>query len=231
MIRRICLVLFLGMISPCFSEEIEKTKQEWYVESLYYLGNGHINLLMHEPAMALDNFQKATELLDESDKSSSSVIKFLISFGEAIAYDSLGLKEESIRSLGMLLIAFNEYEPEEIQDSHRNDDCSIPNHCEEAIEFLRAVVNVSPSSNIREVLFSLIDSMADELLHAFKLSDQSSFGRNEWYFDYRQDFSIRLCDSSWDKYKNFCKWLYEFITAWFDVYQAGKKVYKCYKEF
>ncbi len=91
-LRLTVVLVFLGMGFPCFSEEFQRDLKEWQSESLMHLGNGTANLLSHEPWHALEDFQRASTFLDPSDNS-SFVIGFLISFGQAIAYDCLGFQE------------------------------------------------------------------------------------------------------------------------------------------
>jgi len=84
MLRLFFAVMLCGIWSPCFSEKIELDFKEWQIESLSHFFEGSINLLSHEPKLALEDFYIADTHLDTSDKSSFAM-SFLILFGQTIA--------------------------------------------------------------------------------------------------------------------------------------------------
>lgn len=173
MLRLIVLRLFFGIAClgiglPCFAEEFEPTLKEWQSESLTYLGNGNAHLLAHEPWQALENFQKASALLDPTDNS-SFVIGFLISFGQAIAYDCLGFHGKCKEAIGSLFLAISGYDDEESPETGLNTD-SNSHEYESSVQFLRNLAVIAPSLEVRELLLSLIDDMESESLPSFEFA-------------------------------------------------------------
>lgn len=227
----ISLCLMLGV--PCFSAEFQHDLKEWQSECLLHLGYGNAGLLLDEPLYALEEFQKATTLLDTSDNS-SSIISFLISFGQAIAFDCLGLKEHCRESIGSLFLAINEYdEEEELTDI---DEQSIPNFVENkaAIEFLRDLVSVAPSPEIRELLFSFIEDMAEELLPTFEFAEQPFFEKTNWKVDDGKDgVHIQQCKkkSWWKKFRKWCSeaaaWVHDVVK----IAKGAKEVKDVYEDW
>jgi hypothetical protein len=171
MIKWMLVALFFIVGLPIFSEETSNKfhhpLQEWQNEVLLHFGYGNTHLLLHEPWQALDQFQRANSLLDKSN-SSSCPIGFLITFGQVIAYDCLGFHDQCRQAIGSLFLNINEYDDGD--DLHSEEDESSQTACEEskiALQFLKNLAVLAPSSEVRELLFSLIEYMAEELLPAF----------------------------------------------------------------
>lgn len=219
MLRWLASTLFIGITLVCFSEESHLELKAWQLESLQYFGNGTAKILSHEPWRALEDFQRASSILDKTDPS-WSIISFLIFFGQAIAYDSLGFREHCNQSLGSLLLAMNEYDDENLEDS-LNENSLPSNESEEAIEFLQRLVYFAPSSEVRNLLCSLVEEIADNALPAFRLSGPSSYGM-DWDFDYGvSGIAIEPCKSWWSKWK---KWAKEVLLFLGIVHEGYKKI-------
>jgi hypothetical protein len=222
------LLLRIGFL--CFAEE--RDLKEWQLESLQYFANGSANLLAHKPWRALEDFQRSNALLDKTDKS-TSVISFLISFGQAIAFDSLGFREECKEAIGSLFLIINEYNLEDGQDSGDNseDDFSDSKENEEAVQFLHNLAAISPSSDVRELLLSLVNEIAEELLPAFKMAE--SLGTAEWDFDYAKDDRPFMQCKSWKKklkkwWHEVAEWVKDAVTILKGIEEA-KKTYDKWK--
>lgn len=231
MLRLILVAAFLGTWGFCFSEEALQVAKEWQSESLLYLEQGNANLLAHEPWRALEDFQRATSFLDKSDKSSCA-IGFLISFGQVVAYDSLGFREQCKQSLGSLLLVINEYDEGEDQDAEIGvqEDSSIDTS-EAAVEFLRKLATMTPSQDIRELLLSIVDEMAEELLPAFKFAEQPLLGNADWEFDYGQDVSIYQCKSFWKRIKKIFREVKDVLAYIATGCKAAKEIKDTYENW
>ncbi len=205
MLKLLLLGIFLTNGFSAFASDSLPISKSWEINSLFYLESGNTQLLMHKPVNALEDFQTATAFLDKSDKS-ASVIAFLISFGQTIAYDAIGDKEQCKQSLGSLLFsinAYDEFEDDEVGDKTGEIDILISTDYQEVINFLRELVNIAPSQEVREILLSFIEEMSEEVLPAFKLADRSFSNASDWRFDYGQDAYIDHCKSFWKKIKKF----------------------------
>ncbi len=189
-------------------------------------------MLSHEPLRALEDFQWANAHLDTSD-ASSNPIGFLITFSEVIAYDCLGFHDRCKRAIGSLFITINENDESDVtifEDqqpvNEKNDDTKL------AIQFLQKIVYLAPSTEVRELLLSLVEDMAEELLPAFKFADQTFLENELSSFDYGQDqFSIDNCKSFWKRFRKWCR----EVGGWLhDVYMICKginDVKKAYEEW
>ena len=208
-LRLFFLVACLAVGLPCFAEESESFLKEWQSESLTYIGNGNAHLLAHEPWQALENYQKANEFLDLTDNS-SFVLGFLISFGQAVAYDCLGFHGKCKQAIGSLFFAINGYDSEEPAGVDQNPD-SNSHEYESSVQFLRDLAAIAPSLEVRELLFSIIDDIESELHPSFEFAKSAHLGNGDWTFDYGTDnVSITQCKSF---YKKFIKFLNKICEA------------------
>ena len=158
-----------------FSEESSNDSycslQKWQEEALLHCGYGNAHLLLNEPRQALEQFQRASSLLDKSD-GSFCPIRFLVTFNQIVAYDCLGLHDQCKQAVGSLFLGVHEWDdgddsvPEENEGSQTEDKAS-----EFIIHFLRSLASFAPSPDVRGLLFSITDDVAEELLPAFQLAD------------------------------------------------------------
>lgn len=223
MLRQIALslilvVTFFGIGCPCFSEEIRPNLKEWQSESLIHLGLGNAHLLAHEPWQALEDFQRASSLLNPSDNS-SFVISFLISFGQAIAYDYLEFRDQCKQAIGSLFFAFDGYDDEESTETGEESNFNSQ-ESGSSLELLRNLASIAPSPEVRELLFSIVDEIEEELLPSFEFAKSPFLGNTDWFFEYETDnVSIAQCKSWWKKAK---KWGYEILEFLHLVEKATK---------
>ena len=231
MIRVVLATLLLGIWLPCFSEESRNDLKEWQSESLQHFIYGSAHLLSHEPWRALEDFQTAIECLDKSDRSPSA-ISFLISFGQVIAYDVLGFREQCKQTIGTLFLAVNECDDQDQDDGiNTNKDFSVANEYEEAVDFFRDLAAIAPSPDVRELLFSFIDEIADEVLPAFKFAEAHFLGKTDWDFDYgKDDVSIMQCKSWWKKFKKCCYEVLELLGIASEAYKKLNEIKKSHEE-
>ncbi len=232
MIRWIFAVLLLVIKCPGFTEDLQHDLQDWQNEALSHLAQGNMHLLSHEPSRALEDLQWANAHLDTSD-ASSNPIGFLITFSEVIAYDCLGFHDQCKRAIGSLFITINEND-EDVDTvfadpkpgNEKNDDTKL------AIQFLENLVFLAPSTEVRELLLSLVEDMAEELLPAFKFADQTFLENELLSFDYGQDqFSIDNCKSFWKKFRKWCKEVGEWLHDAYLICKGINDVKKAYEEW
>jgi hypothetical protein len=220
MLRWVTLTLvFIGISLSCFSEESHRELKAWQLESLQYFGNGSARILSHEPWQALEDLQRASLALDKTDPS-SSVISFLIFFGQAIACDSLGFREHCNQSLGALLMAMNEYDDEE-ENLKDNEDHLSANESEEAIDFFEKLACCAPSLQVRQLLLSIVEEIAEDALPAFRFADSAACAA-DWVFDGGNGkIFIEPCKSWWSRCK---KWAKEVLIFLGVVHEGYKKI-------
>lgn len=223
LLRLFFAVACLGIELSCFAQELHPALKEWQNESLTHLSNGTINLLSHEPWHALENFQKASTLLDMSDHS-SLIINFLIFFGQAVAYDCLGFHEQCKQAIGSLFFSINGYD----SDVSTTDGQYIDSNSHEyasSVQFLRNLAAIAPSYEVRELLFSIIDEIANELLPSFEFAKSPCLGNGDWVFDYgTEDVSITQCKSLWKKFKKWCHEIGELLRLIEKATDAAKGI-------
>lgn len=105
-----------------------------------------------------------------------------------------------------MFLAIDEYDEEESIDTNQETD-SNPQENESSVEFLRNLAAIAPTHEVRELLFSIIDGIAEELLPAFEFAKLPNLGDRDWVFDYgTDDVSITQC-KSW--FKKFMKWCHD----------------------
>lgn len=132
----------------------------------------------------------------------------MITFSQVIAYDCLGFHDQCKQAVGSLFITINE--KNETEDALSADQQSANEKNEDtefAIQFLQNLVVLAPSTDVRTLLLSLVEDIAEEMLPAFEFADQSLLG-NQLNFDYSQgQFSIDFCKhkSFWKKFRKWCK--------------------------
>jgi hypothetical protein len=229
--RLLLLIVCLGCALPSYTDEHTQVVQETQEESLFYLGHGNASLLAHEPWQALEFFQKATVSLNASD-CSSCVVQFLISFGQAVAFDTLGFDEQCRQSLGALLLAINDYETR--NSDEEVDDIVVPlldSEYAEAIDSLRALANMAASPDVRELLCAFVDEMSEELLPPFAIAKWPMSGTAEWTFDYDNEPSIQQCRSFWRKVKRFLREASEVLYYIAKGYKHIKEIKDTHKNW
>jgi hypothetical protein len=221
-LRLVLFVLLVGLGSPCFSTDGRHNLKEWQSESLNHLGYGYDSLLSHDLCGALEEFQKANSLLDRSDNS-SSVISFLISFGQSIAYDALGFSEHCTQAVGSMFFAMNSYD-EDMSEVELETDYSSPEY-DSSIGFLRALIAIAPSYEAQELLTSLIDEIVEQSLPEFKFAKPPILGSADYIFDYEtNDFTFNQSKSWWKKLKKWTREVLEYMHILKEVTEEAKHI-------
>lgn len=234
MIRWFFAALLLVVKCPGFTEEgLNHHLEDWQNKALSHLAQGNMHLLSREPWRALEDLRWANACLDTSD-TSSSPIGFLITFSQVIAYDSLGFHDQCKQAIGSLFITINENNEdddiviEEQQPANeKNDDTKA------AIHFLEKLVFLAPSTEVRALLLSLVDDIAEGMLPAFEFADQTLL-ENQLSFDYSQNqFSIDFCKhkSFWKKLRKWCKEVGEWLHDVYMICKGINDVKKAYEEW
>ena len=237
MIKWVLAILFLVIRFSAFSEEtpneFHHPLQEWQNEALLHFSYGNTHLLFHEPWQALEQFQRANSLLDKSD-SSSCPIGFLITFGQVIAYDCLGFHDRCKQAIGSLFLNINEYDDEDDLSSEE-DECSqiASEESKDALQFLQNLAILAPSCEVRELLFSLIEDMAEELLPAFQFADRLPFGGDLSFSSAQDDYSVDLCKrkSFWKKFRKWCAEVRDWLQDVAKIIKGAKDVKEAYNEW
>jgi hypothetical protein len=232
MIRWIFTALLLVIKCPGFTEDLQHDLRDWQNEALSRLAQGNMHLFSHEPMHALEDLQWANAHLDTSD-ASSNPIGFLITFSEVIAYDCLGFHDQCKQAIGSLFITINENNESDgagFEDqqpvNEKNDDTKF------AILFLEHLVFLAPSTEVRELLLSLVEDMAEVLLPAFKFADQTFLENELLSFDYGQEqFSIDNCKSFWKKFRKWCREVGEWLHDVYMICKGINDVRQAYEEW
>lgn len=93
------------------------------------------------------------------------------------------------------------------------------------MEFLRNIADIAPSREVRELLFSLIDEMAEELVPAFEFARSPILDSADWDFDYGGDnASITQCKSWWKKLKKCLREVGEFLHLLEKASKSAKNI-------
>ena len=233
MISALLFITGLPIFSEETSNEFHYPLQEWQNEALLYFSYGNVHLLSHEPWKALEQFQRANSLLDKSD-SSSCPIGFLITFGQVIAYDCLGFHDQCKQAIGSLFLNFNEYDDGDDLPSEK-DECSQTTYEESkvALQFLQNLAILAPSSEIRELLFSLIEDMAEELLPAFQFADPLPLGGDLLFSSAQDDYSIEFCKhkSFWKKFTKWCLEVKDWIDTVLKIIKGANDIKEAYNKW
>ena len=133
-----------------------------------------------------------------------------------IAYDCLGFREQCRQAIGSLFLTINEYDDEDDPSfENRETMSSQDEESKIAILFLQHMTNLAPSPEVRELLFSLIDDIAEESLPAFEFADCPLLGNRQFDFDYDSgQISIDFCKhkSFWKKIRMWGKEVIEWIN-------------------
>ncbi|GEM_PF-5514457 len=100
------------------------------------------------------------------------------------------------------------------------------------ISFLRNLAVLSPSIQVRELLFSLIEDMENQLLPPFEFA-QSCFFENEGFVfkENQNQFSFNQCKSFWKRLR---KWTTEFADWVYNLYKVCRginDIKKAYNEW
>jgi tetratricopeptide (TPR) repeat protein len=235
MTRWILAVILVVIKCSIFAEEFKHPHlQDWQEEALSHIADGNAYLLSGKTWQALEQFQKASSYIDKSD-ASASPIGFFVVFGQVIAYDRLGLHDLCKQAIGALFLTINEYDEEE--DSLDENDEQINEKDEDptmAIQFLQNLARLAPSDEVRELLFSIVDDIADELLPPFKFADQPLLEELQFGFDNgRENFIIDLCKhkSFWKNFKKWCREVRDWLEEIAKLFKAANDVREAYKKW
>lgn len=226
---RLFLALFVFVFTPIYAQESLPSKHYAQDESLalVYLGYGNANLLAGDYACAIENFQLAS-LCSKRSANHSYEIDFLVAFGEAIAFDNLGLKDECQSCIGSLFVILSEEEQslEEGSFEESNEDTLSSSDYEEINSQLHKLANLAPSAYVRELLCNIVDEMASEVLPTFKTAQSPSGKIKSWKFSmHKEFFSLRLCKSRfWKNMKKIAVKIYKWVIAAKEAYEFLERV-------
>jgi len=228
MLRLVLAVMFLGIWLPCFSEEISQDAKDMNLQNerlaLVYIGCGNENLLSHNYSSSLEDFQRASSLLDKQENSYLE-LDFLIFFGKAIAYDNLGSKDQCQSSMASLffILTAGENEGDDIESNATKG--RLPKEYEDADEFMKKLAALAPSPNVRDFLLSIVDEMSEELLPSFKIADPTPLGRSDWKYYDRDTASIEFCKSHfWKRMGKMTKKIYTAVMKAKEVWDFIKDI-------
>jgi hypothetical protein len=198
MFRLLFTALLLGSWVPCPSKEVPQIADvmDLHQESLalIYIGSGHANLFAHKHGPALRDFQKALSLVNHTDGRYPE-LEALSFFGQAIAYDNLGAKSQCQNALASLFFSLNESGNEEEGCESRASDSRLTREYEEADDIMRRLASLAASTEIRELLLSLVDEMSKELLSPLKIAAQTHLDPYDWQYDHGDTARASLCKS------------------------------------
>ena len=176
MFKHILVVIFLLTGVSCYSEQdFSSSKEKEFHRkhlAMVYTGIGNTNVLMGEYELAIEDFNRASHLLAKSEKPAPE-IDFWISFGKAVSYDHLWNREECERAIGTLILSIYELGEEDseeesfinlIQDRNKAE-------CLEMLECMHQMASLSLSLDVRSVLLSFIEAIAEEISESFQNPD------------------------------------------------------------
>lgn len=197
MIKKMFVALFfvagLPLVAEEMSSESDSVLQECQDQSLLYFSQGYVALLTQQPREALEQFQQASDLCDTSD-SSCLPLQFLVRFGQVVAYDCLGCRDECAQALNALSINF---------DASNEEDGSLLEEVEpypttdadsaDVLAFLHSIAICAPSFEVRQILFSLIQDIAKEMEPAFQFTKAQPLDGDVLLSRVQDEYSIKLC--------------------------------------
>ncbi len=226
MFKWILPALFFGAGISCFSEEKIENVYEASLHNeslaLVYVGRGNENLIYHRDAFALEDFTKASTLLEELNPRSIE-LDFLICFGKVIAYDNLGLRSECQNALASLFFIIEDEEDDGTESDFLQDNLS--QDYEEADMLLRQLANLAHSPKVRDLLLSLVDKMSEEVLPIFRIADSAAMEHSDWTYANHNYESMDLCKTRfWKKLEKIAKKTYNVIMKAKQVWDFVKEV-------
>lgn len=130
-----------------------KEEFDWEDRAEEYLTLGFESLLAHKPSEALLQFESALSFLDRPD-SLVYFIKCMISYGQAVAYDCLGLQEEC--SDACLAVVSHALTMADIDDDGEHDGEEMTQEeYEDFVKFRKAfkkAPHLAPTKEVRDFL-------------------------------------------------------------------------------
>jgi hypothetical protein len=85
---------------------------------------------------------------------------------------------------------------------------------------------------VKELLFSLIDDMAEELLPAFEFANPPLLEDAQFSFDIGQNnFSVDHCKSFWKKLRKWSKEVSDWIQDLLKIFKGANDIKETYKEW
>ena len=164
MLKLMMAAIFLGATLPCFPHEdirFFKELESTDVHPVYQrIAFGAVNLSSHEYVRALENFEIAISMLENSEESVPGAV-FLIRFCQAIAYDNLGLWTQCEQTIGSMFLSLYAVEDEEENQGSIDDEDFSSQEDKDGCEFLRQLAALAHSSNVRGLLLDFVDGMED----------------------------------------------------------------------
>lgn len=157
-------MLLLGTTASAFPKDFSQISNVGERDdeqlAMIYVGYGNLYLLASEYSQALENFQKATDILENAKTFPSfpeSEIYLLTMFGRLVAYDNLGLRSQCEQTVGKLFLLASSY----IEDDDAESERPLSPEEKQAMGLLRKIAGLAPSTDIREFLLSLIDAIEE----------------------------------------------------------------------
>ncbi len=148
----------------------------------------------------------------------------------------MGFRDQCKQAVGSLFLSINQYDDEDEDDLSAEDDewgLTINEESKVAIQLLQNLATLAPSPEIRELLFSLIDAVAEELLPAFQFADQSMLDDDLSFNNAQDDYSIDLCKrkSLWKRFRKWCSELRDWLQDAVKIFKAAKDIKETYEEW
>jgi hypothetical protein len=152
MVRLILMVLFLGAARVGHALDPEQ-------QSLSYVRSGHEKLMARDYQGAFEEYQTALGLVDRSEIS-SEVMDFFITFGKIIGYDMAGMKAETERAIGQLVLIATSVDDDGAEGAA--EDFALYVNGSDVEGYFRDLVNLAPSPGVRKFLMELVDAMVED---------------------------------------------------------------------
>lgn len=227
MFKWLVAAIFVVLKSGIIAETIQL--QNWQEEALSYIAEGNASLFSGKAWQALEYLQKAKSSIDDTDPSASP-IGFFVNFSQIIAYDRLGFHDLCKQSIGALFLTINENEEENFEIEEEKDNESDPMLL---VNFLQNLTMFAVSEEVKELLFSVVDDIAEVLLPSFKFADQSFLDDLQYGYQLHNNSSIDLCKrkSFWAKLKKWCAEVEEWFKTIKNLLTAANDTREAYKKW
>ena len=208
---------------PCYcTSAVEKVDRHDESLSLVYIGCGNDGLKLQKFSSAIEDFQKASALLGEREDHPVE-LDVLILFGQVIAYDNVGLKEDCLGCLSKLKsIIHAENEMESSTFFYDYNDFSLEEY-QEAVETnsdLYHLASLSCSQEVQEELFTMIHKMFEDVQGQLCIGHNLDFPCKST----KSQEKVELCKAKW------IKKLEKIARRVYKVFRKVKEVWRFVQE-
>ena len=238
--KQILMLVCISVGSLCFSMDISLEEDAKADACFEFLSNGTSYLLLNEPQTALEYFEKGHNVaaLSHTDR---DALDFCLYFAETVVFDIVGFEERSYQSMSALLQTFTlldsaDEEQDEQYDLEPDTRFFHTQELNNVIALLRHLSLMAPSLEVRRVLTSLVQEIAEETIGDFQFAEPVYLQNDEWVFDSNDCFTLELCKKHDKSKKHKKKSKLDKLSKWMDrleklvkLIKKGKDIYETVK--